>query len=381
MVDFEQFDEFRREFRSWLQTHVPREPEPADTAGAFEFRRSWQRLLFDHGWAGIAWPTEYGGRDATPFEQFTYYEELAYARAPKPVNEPGMMFFGPALMVHGSEMLKRRYLPSILSADDVFCQGFSEPDAGSDLASLRTSAELGQDDDLLVTGQKTWSTWAPYADRCALLCRTDPTQDRHRGLSLMILDLHQEGVLTPPIRQITGQEEFGEIHLDRARVRRDHVVGGLHDGWRVAMTLLEFERSDVGLHDHARIEVFLGELRTRLVAGRDDGSIGADAYSALRAGIADAFIRCQCLRELNRSLSQRRTHGERIADSGSVVRLYWSDLAQAVGTLAMEVAGPDSGLDDDLAHNYLYSRSLTIASGTSQIQRNIVGERVLALPR
>lgn len=380
-MDVEQFDEFRSEFRSWLHQHVPREPEPSDTVGAFEFRREWQRRLHDHGWAGIAWPTEFGGRDATPVEQFIYYEELAYAGAPQPVNEPGMMFFGPALMVHGSEMLKRRYLPAILSADDVFCQGFSEPDAGSDLASLRTRAEWDEEGDLRVTGQKTWSTWAPYADRCALLCRTDPDRDRHRGLSLVILDLCQDGVLTSPIRQITGQEEFGEIKLDGARVGRDHVVGDLNGGWAVAMSMLEFERSDVGLHDHGRIEVFLGELRSRLVAGRNDGLIEADAYSALRVELADAYTRNQCLRELNLALSQRRTAGERIADSGSVVRLYWSDLAQAVGTLAIEIGGPDCGLDDELAQNYLYSRSLTIASGTSQIQRNIVAERVLGLPR
>lgn len=374
-------EDFRTELRAWLAAHVPADPEPVDTTGAVEYRREWQRLLHDHGWAGISWPAAYGGRDAGPLEQFIYYEELARAGAPAPVNEPGLMFFGPALMVHGSEMLKRRYLPRILSAQDIFCQGFSEPDAGSDLASLRTRAEPDDAGNFVITGQKMWSTWAPYADRCALLCRTDPDEARHRGLSLIIVDMHQDTIDAPPIRQMTGQEEFGEIHLDGATAPADHLVGELHDGWAVAMTMLEIERSDVGLHDHARLEVTLDALASTLVAARDDGELTDDEFGALSRAWVDARTRCRWLRELNLALSTQRAHGHPAGEWGSAIRLYWSEVVQAVGALAMDLAGPDAPLHGDAAQHYLYGRSVTVASGTTQIQRSIVAERLLGLPR
>ncbi|WP_370326572.1 acyl-CoA dehydrogenase family protein [Euzebya sp.] len=377
----EDVEAFRAELRGWLAGNVPRGPRPTDEAARFEIGRAWQRRMAEAGWAGIAWPTEYGGRGAGALQQFVYYEELARAGAPAPVNQPGIILFGPTLMVYGSEELKRRYLPRMLTAEDVWCQGFSEPEAGSDLAGLRTTARR-DGDGYVVHGQKIWTSWAAYADRCALLCRTDPDEPRHRGLSMVILDLHQPGVEVRPIVQITGErDEFGELFLDGATVAGDHLVGEEGQGWAAAMRMLEFERSDLGLHDHARLQVRLNTIGAFLADAISDRRLtGLDAVD-LRRRFADAWVRCGLLRQFNLGVASELAAGRRPGAMSSVLRLYWSDLAQVVESLGLDVVGPDSPLAVDDVRTYLHSRHTTIASGTSEVQRGIVAEHVLGLPR
>ena len=373
--------EFGRELTSWLSAHVPDTVGLDDEAGRFELRRSWQRTLFDAGWAGVSWPEEYGGRGAGPLQQFIYYEAMALARAPEPVNQPGIILFGPALMVYGPDRLKQEHLRRMLSAEDIWCQGFSEPDAGSDLASIRTKATL-TDDHYLIEGRKIWTSFAPYANKCALLCRTDPTQAGHRGLSMLVLDLQQPGVEIGAIRQITGDEkDFGQLFLDGARVPRSQVAGEVGHGWAFAMKMLEFERSDLGLHNHARLETRVAVIRQLVKSLEARGATDPTELHALRTRLADVWTRCGLLRQFNLATAQRLAEGEPPSVSASMLRLYWSELAQLIGELEIDTAGADGDVGSENIFEYLHSRHTTIASGTREIQRNIVAQRILGLPR
>ncbi|QEC50616.1 acyl-CoA dehydrogenase [Baekduia soli] len=373
-------DPFRREFRPWLAEHVPG-PEPLDQDAKVALRRAWQRTLSAGGWAGPAWPAEYGGRGAGPLQQFMYYEELALARAPWAANAPGTILLGPTLMVHGTEELRTRFLPAILSGDELFSQGFSEPEAGSDLASLRTRAHR-DGDDWVITGQKIWTTWAQYSDWCFVVCRTDPESKRHRGLSMIICPMDQLGVTVRPIEQISGDPEFAEVFFDGARAPAGHVVGEVGQGWAVAMTMLGFERADQGFSDHALLLVHLHDLAAELRAAQRDGRLGAAEAAEARARHADLWIRCQQLRRFNLSIAVRGEAGETPGDFGSVVNLFWADLEQGIAELGVAVAGARGlALGDHPAHFLMSSRSATIDSGSSEIQRNIIAERTLGLPR
>lgn len=374
-------DEFLLDLRRWLSGRVPRIDSGMDEGEQFEIRRQWQRDLFEAGWAGIAWPREYGGRGAGPVQQFVYYEELARVGAPEPVNQPGIILFGPTLMALGSDALKKRYLPRMLSAEDIWCQGFSEPAAGSDLAGVRTTATL-QGDDYVVRGQKVWTSWATYSDRCALLCRTDSSAERHSGLSMLILDLHQPGVEARPITQITGDHrEFGELFIDDAHVPVDHVAGEPGAGWAFAMAMLEHERSELGLHNHALLQARVAQIAEVIATSIHDGRLlGVDAVD-LRLRLADVWTRCGLLRDFNAATALRLAKGQKPGARSSVIRLYWSELAQAVGELALACVEPGSPISADFTYDFLHSRHTTIASGSQQIQRDIVAQRVLGLPR
>jgi hypothetical protein len=372
---------FRREFRRWLEDHVPGVPEPFDQDEKFAFRRAWQRTLFEGGWAGPAWPERFGGRGVGPVEQFMYYEELALARAPQPVNAPGIILLGPTLMVHGSEELQRRFLPGILSADEMWCQGFSEPNSGSDLASLSTRARL-DGDEWIIDGQKIWTTWAQYADYCFVLCRTEEGSQRHRGLSMIVCEMDQPGVTARPITQITGDAEFGEVFFDGARARRDLMVGAPGDGWAAAMTMFQFERSDQGFTCHARLLVRLTDVREALRVARDDGALAGPALESARLRFADLWVRCQQLRRINlRSALQAET-GRSIGPAGSVTKIFWSELEKDVAAFHAELYGA-AGLvrGVEISHELLASRAASIYSGTTEIQRNIVADLILGLPR
>jgi alkylation response protein AidB-like acyl-CoA dehydrogenase len=370
----------RAELRAWLTANVPGEPEPEDETERFRFRRDWQRTLFEGGWAGISWPKRYGGRGAGPLEQFVYYEELARAEAPDIVNRPGIVLVGPTMMAHAADEVKDRFLPGILSGDDIWCQGFSEPAAGSDLAGLQTRATR-DGDSYEVDGQKVWTTWAQFADYCAVLCRTDRDAERHRGLSMIVVPMDQPGVTQRPIVQITREAEFGEVFFDSARAPAGWVIGEPGDGWGAAMTMLEFERGDQGFTDHGRLFVKLAGLAGVLRAARDDGRLGGDALARARAAFADVWSRCVLLRQFNLGLAARLAGGARVGFDGSLAKLYWSELEQSVAELGLLLAGPDGLLDGDWTADYLRSRATTIYSGTSEIQRNIVAEKVLGLPR
>jgi alkylation response protein AidB-like acyl-CoA dehydrogenase len=346
-----------------------------------EYRRTWQRRLALAGWAGPAWPAEYGGRGAGPLQQFMYYEEQALARAPQLMNQPGIILLGQTLMVHGSDELKTRFLPGILTGDDTWCQGFSEPNAGSDLAGLRTRAQL-DGDEWVINGQKIWTTFAPYADYCFLLCRTEADSVRHRGLSMLIVPMDLPGITVRPIPQVLGEDEFAEVFFDDVRSPRELMVGAPGEGWTVSMTMFQFERADQGFTDHGRLLVQLHDVAAALRAAEAEERLSAGAIAEARIQWASLWVRSQELRRVNLRSAVRAEGGEQIGAAGSVAKLMWSELEQQIAQLKVEVLGTAGLLvDGPAARHLLESLAYTIFSGTSEIQRNIVAERLLGLPR
>ncbi|MCW2795707.1 acyl-CoA dehydrogenase family protein [Nocardioides sp.] len=371
---------FRVELRAWLAEH-PVDPEPLDQDARFRHRRDWHRTMAGNGWVGLHWPVEHGGRGVDPLTQFMYYEEVALAATPEPVNTPGLILLGPTLMAHGSAELKARFLPGILSGDEMWCQGFSEPDSGSDLASLRTRAEL-VGDEWIVNGQKIWTTFAQYADYCFVLCRTEAGSERHRGLTLLICPVDQDGVTVRPIRQISGDNEFSEVFLDDARVPKDWVVGEVGQGWSAAMTLFQFERGDQGYTDHARMLVHLLDCEDALRVAEADGTLTVDRAADARRVQRDLWVRIQELRHLNYRGAVLAKAGQELGAVGSMTNLVWGELEKDLGSAFADASGARSlvlGRHD--THARLASRAASIYSGTSEIQRNIIAERLLGLPK
>jgi alkylation response protein AidB-like acyl-CoA dehydrogenase len=375
-------DPYRQEFRRWLQDNAPGLPEPLDLDERFAVQRNWQRVLFDGGWAGPAWPEQYGGRGAGPLQQFIYYEELALARAPVEVNPPGIRLVGPTLMVHGSDELKGRFLPSILSGEEIHAQAFSEPNAGSDLASLRTRARL-EDGEWVIDGQKIWTSWAQYSDFMFVLCRTEPGSERHRGLSLLICPTDQaEAITVRPITQISGDPEFSEVFLDGARAPENYALGGRGNGWAASMTLFAFERADQGFTDHGRMLVRLADIADDLRVSQGAQTVSPASAAEMRQTLADLWIRCQQLRRFNLRVAVNGEAGQPVGFFGSVVNLFWGELEKDTADLTARVLGPAGlVLDTEPSHHLLEGRAGSIHSGTSEIQRNIIAERILGLPR
>jgi alkylation response protein AidB-like acyl-CoA dehydrogenase len=373
--------EFRRRFRAWLTQTAPRAATPVDEQANFEHRLAWQRKLHAGGWASPAWPVEFGGLGTSPLEQFMYYEELALARAPVVINESGILLLGPTLMVHGTAELQHRFLPGIASGDDIWCQGFSEPDAGSDLAALRTRARR-DGDEWVVHGQKIWTTWAKYSKWCFVLCRTEEASQRHRGLTMLIVPMDQPTIDSRPIRQITGHSDFSEVFFDGARTPLPFTVGAPGEGWEVAMTLLRFERADQGYTDHARLLADLADARHSLRERALDGRIPPDTARDLGLRVGDLWARCQQLRRFNLRTAVRSRNGMPAGVESSTIKLHWTRLTKDLAELCMAIEGSD-GLRAGarVAHDLLASRAASIYSGTDEIQRNIVAERILGLPR
>jgi alkylation response protein AidB-like acyl-CoA dehydrogenase len=375
---------FRDELRSWLASALPAdwsERDPHVGRWDFEYAREWSRKLYDAGYAGLTWPKEYGGHGRSPTYQAIYLEETAKADAPDHVGVIGLGMAGPTIMAHGTPEQKSAHLRGILSADTVFCQGFSEPGSGSDLASIRTRAEL-DGDEFVVNGQKVWSSYAHVADWCILLTRSEPGSQKHRGLTYLLLDMHSPGVEVRPLRQITGDPEFNEIFLTDVRVPASKVVGEVGGGWQVAMTTLLHERGTLGFALTARLEVLFRRLL--LTATKT----GAAADPLVRDRIADLWVDLQGLRFTNyRSLTALVKTGVP-GPEGSVAKLHWSEANQRLTALAVELLGPDGQLSGEggfwggyWQYQQLRSRGNTIEAGTSEILRNIVAERVLGLPR
>ena len=362
---------FRDELRAWLRDHPPGD-SPAGEDANYGWRRDWQRRLHEGGWAGVHWPAEYGGRGASLTETAIFFEELGRARAPLPANVLGLLLGGPTLMMWGSDEQRERFLPPILSAEEIWCQGFSEPDAGSDLASLKTRA-VADGDDWVVTGQKVWTSGAQYSKWCMLLARTDADAPRHKGLTYFLLDMEQDAVVVRPLRQITGEAEFNELFLEEARVRADQVIGGVGNGWKVAMTTLMNERAGLAFF----LQVRLRQAVDRLVA-EADGSLGPVAADAL----ADLHIRTEILRLLAwRGLSAIERYGQP-GPEGSLTKWLWSDTNQRLSRLAADVLGADPlTAGSRWAYELLRSPGNSIEGGTTEILKNIVAERVLGLPR
>ena len=367
---------FREELRRWLAAN-PSGPAPAGGSDDedFRWRRAWQRRLYDGGWAAPHWPTEFGGRGASLTESAIYFEELGRARAPLPANVLGLLMGGPTLMQWGTREQQDRLLPPILSAEEIWCQGFSEPDAGSDLAALKTRARH-DGDAWVVTGQKVWTSAAQHSKWCMLVARTDPDAPRHHGLTYFVMDMDQPGVRVRPLRQITGEAEFNELFMDGARIPGELVIGGVGNGWKVALTTLMNERAGLGF----ALQVRLRHLLDDLVAVAAERGLLEDAYYADR--LADLHARTEAIRLLAwRGLSATERYGQP-GPEGSLVKWLWSDINQRVTQLAPEIVGAEAlTAGTRWSYELLRARGNSIEGGTTEVLKNIVAERVLGLPR
>jgi alkylation response protein AidB-like acyl-CoA dehydrogenase len=380
-------DAFRAECRAWLVEHLPWEygkgfpPRIDDLAEEVAFLRRWQSQLAAARLVGVTWPVEYGGRGAGPLDHYLVQEELARARAPELVGRIGINLVGPTLLVHGTPEQKRRWLPRILDASELWCQLFSEPGAGSDLASASTRAtrvEGGWE----VSGQKVWTSYAQFADWGLCLARTDPDAPKHRGLSMLAVDMHAPGVDVRPLVQATGEAEFNEVFFDGVFVPEDRLIGTEHDGWRVSGSTLTHERGTNPRQFVIHAQLLDELLRLAFACG--------DVDHRTQQRLAQAYVEVRLFQLHNlRSLS-RLEHGRPIGPEGSALKLYWSEMSKRLHETAMTVLGPAAPLWHGAAGNpgdgrwqrsWLYYQSSSIFAGTNEIQRNIVGERVLGLPR
>ncbi len=377
---------FRQEVRDWLDHNLSDEWRHKGVGGFREeeetdLQRQWQRRLHEAGWLKLAWPKEAGGRDATPVMQAIYSEEMAKAGAPIILGRLGVSLLAPTLLVSGSQWQKDTYVDRILSGELIFCQGFSEPDAGSDLAGLRARAER-KDGHWVLNGQKAWSSGAHYADKSFLLARTDSDAEAHKGISFFLVDMHQPGVEVRRIKQMTGGGEFCEIFLSGALVEDRDVVGKPGAGWKIAMTVFGFERG--GLAQAARFERAVMELAG---LARDRGA-GADV--TVRQKVAQAQIEAHVFRLISlRSLTSAQ-HGQAPGPEASLTKLYWSEMDKRIQDTAVGVQGPYGALapgshfaieDGRWQYGWMWAQAETIYAGSSEIQRNIIAERVLGLPR
>lgn len=365
---------FRDELRAWLADNHPGDaPEGEDES--YAYRRAWQRTLYDAGWAAVHWPREYGGRDASLVEAAIFNEELARARAPFPANVLGLLLAGPTIMTWGDEDQKQRYLDPIMSAEEIWCQGFSEPEAGSDLAALKTRA-VRDGDDWLITGQKVWTSGAQYSKWCMLVARTDQDAPKHKGLTYFLMDMEQDAVQVRPLRQITGESEFNELFIEEARIPHANVLGGVGNGWKVALTTLMNERSGLAFGLQVGLKIRLDQLTEQAVErGLLDDPVVADK-------LGDLHVRCEILRlTAYRGLTTTIKYGQP-GPEGSLTKLMWSSTNQALMQAATDILGPEAlTKDSPWSYELLRSRGNTIEGGTSEILKNIVAERVLGLPR
>jgi alkylation response protein AidB-like acyl-CoA dehydrogenase len=365
---------FRDELREWLAANPPGH-EPTRDAESYAWRRDWQRRLHEGGWAGVHWPREYGGRGASLMETAIFFEELGHARAPLPANALGLLLGGPTLMTWGTDAQKERYLPPILSADEIWCQGFSEPEAGSDLAALKTRA-VKDGDDWVVTGQKVWTSGAQYSKWCMLVARTDLEAAKHKGLTYFLLDMEQDAVQVRPLVQITGEAEFNELFIEEARIPGDNVVGGVGNGWKVALTTLMNERAGLAQFLQVRLRQLLDDLFDEAAAS------GALDDPRIADKLADLHIRTEVLRLMAwRGLTAIQRYGQP-GPEGSLTKWLWSETNQLLTQVAADVVGPRAlTAGEPWAYELLRARGNSIEGGTTEILKNIVAERVLSLPR
>jgi alkylation response protein AidB-like acyl-CoA dehydrogenase len=382
---------FRDELRAWLETHAPKDWEhrrDASIEQQFAFLRSWQKTLYDGGWAGISWPREYGGRGASLMQQVIFWQELARASAPPMANVIGLGMVGPTIIAFGTAAQKARFLPGILSADEIWCQGFSEPNAGSDLAALQSDARL-DGDHFVVNGQKVWTSYGWAADWCELVVRTDPSVPKHKGLTVMLVDMKSPGVEVRPLRQMTGEAEFTEVFFRDVRVPLENVVGTVNQGWDVSIGTLMHERGTLG----AGLQVTYQRNIERLIElswTTERGGRPAAEDPVIRQKLAQCYAEVQIMRANQMRAFSRISHTGVPGPEGSIQKIFWSELNQRLQQIAQELLGPYGQLEGADRHaidrgawsyGYLRARGNTIEAGTSEIQRNIIGHFVLGLPR
>ena len=375
---------FAVDVRSWLAAHAQVPPRFESIAAEVEFGRRWQAELAADRWVGIHWPHEYGGRGASPVEVAIFNMEYARSRALQPINRVGINLAGPTLLAHGTDEQKRRWLPAILTADEIWCQLFSEPNAGSDLASLATRA-VRADDGWLLTGQKVWTSYAQFARWGICLARTDADVPKHKGISYLVVDMTAPGIEVRPLVQLTGDAEFNEVFFDEVFVPDDHLVGALNNGWAVANTTLAHERGTAfPFKEQVVHEVYLDELWQLA------GERGLLDDIEITDGLSQSFVELRVLRLLNWRTLSRLTKGIEPGPESSITKLVWADMTQALSARALAVTGTAAPLWWGAADNpgggfwqrqWLWSGAASIAGGTSEVQRTIIGDRMLQLPR
>jgi len=377
---------FRDTFRAWLKDNVPAPWTGSTGEDRHEYDaylKRWQRTLYEGGWAGISWPKQFGGRGATLMQQAIFQEEMALADAPQLIGTIGLALVGPTIIAMGTEAQKAWHLPRILSGEEIWCQGFSEPNAGSDLAALGTKA-LRDGDDFIINGQKIWTSFAQIADYCLLLVRTDFEAPKHKGITCLLVDMHSEGVSVRPLRMMSGDAGFNEVFFGNVRVPATQVLGKVNEGWTTAITALMNERANLG----SGVQVLFRRNLNALIARShtvDRNGRPASADPIVRQKLAQAYLELEILRlNTNRALTSLMRSGTP-GPEGSTQKLYWSEMNQRTQQTAQEILGPYgqlTELDKGMwQYGYLRSRGNTIEAGTSEIQRNIIAERVLGLPK
>lgn len=383
----DQDEAFRREVQTWLAANLAGafaplrgRGGPGDEHAFVAERRAWERRLGEAGWIGIGWPREAGGRGLPLLQQVIWHEEYARAGGPGRLGHIGEGLLAPTVIAFGTEEQRRRFLPPIARGEEIWCQGYSEPNAGSDLANVQTRARL-DGGEWILDGQKVWTSWAQWSDWCFVLCRTEPGSQRHHGLSYLLVPMRQPGVTIRPIVQITGDSEFSEVFFDGARTAAEHVVGAPGAGWKVAMGTLAFERGASTLGQQLQ---FQNELDAVIAAAR---RTGADRDPLLRQRLAHAWMGLQ-IQRYNALRTLSRADRPELAREAMITKLFWASWHRRLGKLAMDVLGPEAEQADAppyelsrLQRLFLFSRSDTIYAGSNQIQRNLIAERALGLPK
>jgi alkylation response protein AidB-like acyl-CoA dehydrogenase len=382
---------FRDELRTWLEANVPKDwgewrEKPLEES--FPYLRAWQRKLYEGGWAAVSWPKEYGGRGATLMEQSLFWEEMARVEAPPMANSLGLGLIGPTIIAYGTDEQKKRFIPKILSAEEIWCQGFSEPNAGSDLAALQTEARL-DGDHYVVNGQKVWTSYGWIGNWCELVVRTDSNVPKHKGLSVLLIDMKSPGVEVRPLKQMTGESEFNEIFFRDVRVPVANLLGKVNDGWNVAVSTLMYERGSYG----ARLHLIFKRAITRLIElshkfQKDGHPAAQDPIT--RQKLAQCYAEIEIMRWNQLRAFSRVTATGVPGSEGSIQKIFWSELNQRLQQIAQEMfgaygqllAGDKDAVDNGIwSYGYLRTRGNTIEAGTSEVQRNIIGHFVLGLPR
>jgi len=385
---------FRQELRAWLTTHVPaddgplRHLQPQASDEDLTFLKDWQRTVYESGWAGVSWPQEYGGRGASLVERVIFDEEMAALKAPGLLNVLGLEIVGPTIITHGTMGQKKKHLANILSGDDIWSQGYSEPNSGSDLGSLQTLA-VDHADYFVVNGQKVWTSLAGYANWCLLLVRTDPDAPKHKGLSALLVDMHSPGISIKPLRTMTGESEFNEVFFEDVQVPKSHLLGEQNQGWQVIITSLMFERQGLGFYFTFAQKRLYEDMRSEVKKARRYGApIRTDPL--MRQKMAQAYIDCEVLKLNNYRALTRLMRGNPAGPEGSIAKLHWAETNQRMQDLGVEMQGVGGQLYQEVEtseggnywqYGFLRSRANTIEGGTSEILRNIIAERVLQLPK
>jgi len=386
---------FRDEVRDWLKKNLPRgwverlrQGSDVPRPEAYEFLRGWQRKMYDAGFVGLTWPKEYGGRGLTFMEELILAEELALAKAPPVLNILAIGMAGPTIISYGTEEQKKRYPAKMLSCEEIWCQGYSEPNAGSDLASLQTRA-VKDGEYYVINGQKVWTSLAHVADWMMLLARTDPDAPKHKGITYFLLDMKLPGITVKPLKQITGDPEFNEVYFDNVRVHESEILGGLNNGWAVGLATLMYERLALGFGLQVRLRIALDGL-VELARNTKKNGTSATKDPVLRQKLAQLWIETEVFKYTGARAITKLLKGELPGPEASTGKMMWVEGHQRLQELAMEIEGPFSQLmrgsqwakaDGLWQHTFLRSRANSIEGGTTEIQKNIIGERVLGLPK